>query len=359
MPSITLSRERSTESLGENSVEGVLFREMSGSACCGISNRVSHKAHVQQVLDLWLLREQARVQAAERQFLARLQAVLERARQNASGVNTGHMPHLNNPVQRADSAWIRDNSGPAPLRSPEHELVGRERSWQAPLAEQHNVTNVLDSQFRHQLERVLVERQSDLRSGMVALPYYRRLHRLNNPYLPRNRDSEGRERLVDDTEEEEGMYEDDAEVDSFELDQTSGSAIQKRRGEGRDDEILQAIQSLQQEVQILKNVINASFDVQLDVQRAIRQEVAAGLNTNLTSRQINHSERRRGNCVICCEAATNCVLYACGHMCACAGCARSLLSTGHSCPMCRAPVRDVVVVYEADDTVHSSNSSRN
>jgi len=396
------------------------------AASCGTAEDINqlkcavirHRERVQQVRELWLLREQARVRAAEFRFLSRLNAVIDQAAKRYSenartstlraslerfrraeeaalsethedydGAGTelaqrerrsqfdGPMNILEQlrlearvssmveefcELERAvpDSVWI---SG---LDRTQREHFPRQRSWLVSLEEQHNVTNALESQFRHQLERVLVERQSDVRNGNGVLPYYRRLHQLN----------EQQAEFARGGYYEAGAYEGDAidhEFDSFEGTAARGAGSD-RSMRGGSAELQRALDALRDEVHVLKNVVHSSFDMQLEIQRSVRQEVAAAMQLESVAqrtrstesaasdklfsevrcagiqRNEKHRMRSRGSCVVCCETAINCVLYACGHACACSVCARSLLSAGMLCPMCRAPVRDVVVVYEVD-----------
>ncbi|KAF1746957.1 hypothetical protein GCK72_023415 [Caenorhabditis remanei] len=52
-------------------------------------------------------------------------------------------------------------------------------------------------------------------------------------------------------------------------------------------------------------------------------------------------------CTICMDAPVNSVLYTCGHMCMCFDCGRRLLTTKGTCPICRAPVQDVIKTYKS------------
>ncbi|CCD67842.1 RING-type E3 ubiquitin transferase [Caenorhabditis elegans] len=52
-------------------------------------------------------------------------------------------------------------------------------------------------------------------------------------------------------------------------------------------------------------------------------------------------------CTICMDAPVNSVLYTCGHMCMCFECGRRLLTTKGTCPICRAPVQDVIKTYKS------------
>jgi hypothetical protein len=54
-----------------------------------------------------------------------------------------------------------------------------------------------------------------------------------------------------------------------------------------------------------------------------------------------------GACVICTEAEVSTVFYKCGHMCACNLCAFTLKQRRAKCPICRAPITDVIQAFIA------------
>jgi hypothetical protein len=51
-------------------------------------------------------------------------------------------------------------------------------------------------------------------------------------------------------------------------------------------------------------------------------------------------------CILCESAPANAVLYRCGHRCACLQCAHYLRHERLACPLCRAPIDDVVRIFE-------------
>jgi hypothetical protein len=53
--------------------------------------------------------------------------------------------------------------------------------------------------------------------------------------------------------------------------------------------------------------------------------------------------RQNGECTVCMDRQSNCVLYRCGHVCCCFGCGKRL----KTCPICRKPVEDVIKIYNA------------
>lgn len=207
----------------------------------------------------------------------------------------------------------------------------RTPSWGA-LPAQRAVSSALESAFRHELEGLLVRRGRQ----PAAM------------YASRGDAGAAAVDLVD-------------RVDNA-LDALSG-------GDARRVE--QGVAALREEVAALKHAIDAGFDIQLDIQRAVRQEVAAAMHaqsrppvtaetsactageTSLPDVSALVAPRRHqrvvdgGACVICLDKPVDSLLYACGHMCTCAQCGRQLIANGEACPVCRAPIRDVVVAYMA------------
>lgn len=123
--------------------------------------------------------------------------------------------------------------------------------------------------------------------------------------------------------------------------------------------------ALKAQMQEMKNMMKVSFDLQLDIQRAIRQEVAAGLAAAMASNGTNQAETsslpsmtqvpRRSvpvsdtHCLICLDNFSDSVLYQCGHMCVCFPCGRHLMDRGSKCPVCRAPIRDIIRAYKCNE----------
>jgi len=127
------------------------------------------------------------------------------------------------------------------------------------------------------------------------------------------------------------------------------------------------IHQLRQQLQEMKQMMAMSMEIQLDTQRAIRQEVSAiftaFMKDYLAPRAEQHEDVelptlmhpnrstpiQRGQCVICVEQTVNTVLYQCGHMCVCNACGLQLKMNNQNCPMCRAPIRDVIRAYVIDE----------
>ncbi|XP_012838002.1 PREDICTED: uncharacterized protein LOC105958548 isoform X1 [Erythranthe guttata] len=111
---------------------------------------------------------------------------------------------------------------------------------------------------------------------------------------------------------------------------------------------------LQQRMDNMQSILEQCIDMQIELQRSVQQEVSAALNRPIST--IDASDNtpfdeskwdyvRRGICCLCCHDNIDSLLYRCGHMCACSKCAEKLVEGAGKCPMCHAPVVEVVRAY--------------
>ena len=297
---------------------------------------------------------------------------LLRRRQRTSGRrNTAHTHrHTHYPVPRRDQSQIvRILQNSPSLNRLDPEQRASIMSEVSGLVQRGLVTNALSGDFRGVLEVHIQERADRLSHGVTSEEVLRSLERRR----------ERRHQVhPEPSPSSAGQH-------------VSGEAVQAMEQELRD---------LRSKVNDLHRLMQTSFDLQLDIQRSIRQEVSAAMHAALNVYRFQHTlpQQRQpsiftaaeqtasnlqqeptmappvtvgphpspplrprnathvvrpspivspGHCVICLSAEVDCALYRCGHMCVDMHCALELKAQSLKCPICRAPIADIVRTYNS------------
>lgn len=224
------------------------------------------------------------------------------------------------PVRQRDQSEIMSSLRQSPaLNSLDPEARNEIFAEVSNLVQQQLVSSALSGEFRGVLELHIQERADRANRGEDGRDFLQSLQRRSH-YNPRN---------------------------SVQSEPSDGGAS--------FSELQQDLQDMRAQVVELKQMMKVSFDLQLDIQRSIRQEVAAALaafsNPAASAAPASpilsgaHNAVSSGNCIICSEASIDCVVYRCGHMCVCMACGLELQGQGLKCPICRAPITEVIRAY--------------
>nr|XP_043633306.1 uncharacterized protein LOC122604476 [Erigeron canadensis] len=106
------------------------------------------------------------------------------------------------------------------------------------------------------------------------------------------------------------------------------------------------MEQLHQEIMELRKSIKSCVNMQLKMQHTFKQHVVA----NAAACSVQKKERKppslvKQDCFICGDMHVDSLLYRCGHMCTCFRCAVELQRTSRECPVCEAPIVDVVKAF--------------
>ncbi|KAK4375935.1 hypothetical protein RND71_006612 [Anisodus tanguticus] len=119
---------------------------------------------------------------------------------------------------------------------------------------------------------------------------------------------------------------------------------------------------LHQRMGNMQRMLQKCIEMQVELQRAVHQDVSAALNRHACSTDIDACESslmndeskwdkvRKGFCFLCCNSSIDALLYRCGHMCTCLKCEEKMVQRKGNCPMCWAPVVEILEIRDQFST---------
>ncbi|XP_011008218.1 PREDICTED: uncharacterized protein LOC105113660 [Populus euphratica] len=103
------------------------------------------------------------------------------------------------------------------------------------------------------------------------------------------------------------------------------------------------MEQLQREMSELRKSIQSCMEMQMNLQNSLKAREVNPVQGNGKNSPDRRPNKR--SCCICYGTQVDSFLYRCGHMCTCLKCAHGLRQGSGKCPICRAPVLDVVRAY--------------
>ncbi|KFK28640.1 hypothetical protein AALP_AA7G025800 [Arabis alpina] len=104
------------------------------------------------------------------------------------------------------------------------------------------------------------------------------------------------------------------------------------------------MEQLQREMFELRNTVKSCIDMQLHYQKSVTQDFTRP-GSSAEQRVDTKNDPLNRKCCICLEMPVDSLLYRCGHMCTCLKCAHELQWSSKKCPICMAPIVDVVRAF--------------
>ena len=130
---------------------------------------------------------------------------------------------------------------------------------------------------------------------------------------------------------------------SLSLPEPSSATSQTTQEMQMISDLREQMEQLQREMLELRNTVKSCTDMQLHFQKSATQDSC--LSGSSAEQRVETKNPLKRKCCVCSELPVDSLLYRCGHMCTCLKCAHELQWSSKKCPICMAPIVDVVRAF--------------
>lgn len=237
-------------------------------------------------------------------------------------------------VRPPDEPYLERLIPAAPVLQPTSRSTAEELMT---VVDQQVTSRILSSQFRTRLERLLAFHMTNRQLIPVSLRLPRPSRQIPVEPMPRTQSP------TPAVTPAASVFQIPLRPSSF--GNTADSAIWR---------LSQEVVHMRSQMDDMRRSLDASLAMQFEMQRVLTQELSAVLHlvrrqpvpqtANLHAAGV--SNHQPGKCVVCAEGDADMVFFRCGHQCTCFGCASRCKSETRVCPVCRAPIEEMVRCYK-------------
>ncbi|CAF2148741.1 unnamed protein product [Brassica napus] len=130
---------------------------------------------------------------------------------------------------------------------------------------------------------------------------------------------------------------------SLSLPEPSSATSQTTQEMQMISDLREQMEQLQREMLELRNTVKSCTDMQLHFQKSSTQDSCRSGSS--AEQRVETKNPLKRKCCVCSEMPVDSLLYRCGHMCTCLKCAHELQWSSKKCPICMAPIVDVVRAF--------------
>ncbi|KAF2585844.1 hypothetical protein F2Q70_00034681 [Brassica cretica] len=130
---------------------------------------------------------------------------------------------------------------------------------------------------------------------------------------------------------------------SLSLPEPSSATSQNTQEMQMISDLREQMEQLQREMLELRNTVKSCTDMQLHFQKSSTQDSCRSGSS--AEQRVETKNPLKRKCCVCSEMPVDSLLYRCGHMCTCLKCAHELQWSSKKCPICMAPIVDVVRAF--------------